>query len=139
MIRSASAASTCRTMRPGTPITSERGGTCIPSGITAPAATTLPVPMRTPLSRILPMPIRHSSSTVHPCRITRWPTPTRRPTVHGSPSSTWTMVPSWRLLSGPMTIGAMSPRSTAPYQTLASSPIVTSPITAAPGAMNAEG
>ena len=64
---------------PGTPITSDRGGTCMPSGITAPAATTLPVPTRTPLSRMLPIPIRHSSSTVQPWRITRCPTPTRRP------------------------------------------------------------
>src|SRR5215210_7795883 len=36
-----------------------------------------------------------------------------------------------------MTIGAMSPRSTAPYQTLTSSPSVTSPITAAVEAMKA--
>ena len=35
--------STGRTIRPGTPMTSEPGGTRIPSGITAPAATTLPV------------------------------------------------------------------------------------------------
>ena len=34
----------------GTPITSERGGTSIPSGSTAPAATTLPSPTRTLLS-----------------------------------------------------------------------------------------
>src|SRR4051812_424794 len=39
----------------------------------------------------------------------------------------------------PTTIGAMSPRSTAPYQTLASSPSVRSPMTAAVGAMNAVG
>src|SRR3954470_92099 len=39
----------------------------------------------------------------------------------------------------PITIGAMSPRSTAPYQTLVSSPSVTSPMTAAVGAINAVG
>src|SRR5580765_6515483 len=38
-----------------------------------------------------------------------------------------------------MTMGAMSPRSTAPYQTLESSPRVTSPMTEAVEAMNAVG
>jgi hypothetical protein len=38
-----------------------------------------------------------------------------------------------------MTIGAMSPRTTAWYQMLVFSPSVTSPITAAVGAMKAEG
>jgi hypothetical protein len=39
----------------------------------------------------------------------------------------------------PITMGAMSPRTTALYQMLASSPSDTSPITAAVEAMNAEG
>src|SRR6266545_4776035 len=54
-------------------MTSEPGGTCMPSGTTAPAATTLPVPMRTSLSRMLPIPMRQSSSTMQACRMTRCP------------------------------------------------------------------
>jgi hypothetical protein len=40
-MRAVNSASTCRTIRPGTPITSDPGGTRIPSGTSAPAATTL--------------------------------------------------------------------------------------------------
>jgi hypothetical protein len=43
------------------------------------------------------------------------------------------------LVCDPITIGAMSPRTTAPYQTLDSAPIVTSPMTAAVEAMKAVG
>src|SRR5438046_2124541 len=64
---------------------------------------------------------------------------TRAPIRVGSPSSTCTMVPSWRLVRSPTTIAAMSPRSTAPYHTLACAPSVTSPNTTAPGAINAVG
>src|SRR5438093_424986 len=45
--------------------------------------------------------------------------------------------PSCTLLASPTLIGAISPRSTAPYQTLARAPSVTSPSTKAPGAMQA--
>src|SRR2546422_7538272 len=45
--------------------------------------------------------------------------------------------PSCTLLASPTLIGAISPRSTAPYQTLARAPSVTSPSTTAPGAMKA--
>jgi outer membrane protein assembly factor BamB len=45
----------------------------------------------------------------------------------------------WRLVCDPITIGAMSPRSTVPYQMLESAPSVTSPMTAAVGAMKAVG
>src|SRR2546426_9427422 len=138
-MRSRRASSTGRVTRAGTPTTSEPGGTRASSGTTAPAATTLPVPMWTPLSSTLPMPIRQSSSTVHPCRMARCPTPTRAPICAGSRSSTCTIVPSWRLVFSPTTIAAMSPRSTAPYHTLACAPSVTSPSTTAPGAMNAVG
>src|SRR2546426_8144385 len=138
-MRSRRASSTGRVTRAGPPTTSEPGGTRASSGTTAPAATTLPVPMWTPVSSTLPMPIRQSSSTVHPCRMARCPTPTRAPIRAGSRSSTCTIVPSWRLVFSPTTIAAMSPRSTAPYHTLACAPSVTSPSTTAPGAMNAVG
>src|SRR6267378_8053230 len=138
-MRSRRASSTGRVTRAGTPTTREPGGTRAPSGTTAPAATTLPVPMCTPFKSTLPMPIKQSSSTVHPCRMARWPTPTRAPIRAGSPSSTCTIVPSWRLVRSPTTIAAMSPRSTAPYHTLAWAPSVTSPSTTAPGAINAVG
>src|SRR3989442_8044199 len=69
----------------------------------------------------------------------RCPSPTRAPIRVGSPSSTCTMVPSWRLVRSPTTIAAMSPRSTAPYHTLACAPSVTSPNTTAPGAINTVG
>ena len=59
--------------------------------------------------------------------------------MQGTSSSTWTMVPSWRLVCEPIFTGAMSPRMTAPYQTLDSAPSVTSPMTAAVGAIQAEG
>src|SRR5207253_1649016 len=138
-MRSRRASSTGRVTRAGTPTTREPGGTRASSGTTAPAATTLPVPMWTPLRSTLPMPIRQSSSTVHPCRMARCPTPTRAPIRAGSRSSTCTIVPSWRLVFSPTMIAAMSPRSTAPYHTLACALSVTSPSTTAPGAMNAVG
>ena len=67
------------------------------------------------------------------------PTPTLGPTMLGTASSTCTMVPSWMLLWAPITIGAMSPRSTVANQTLDSGPRVVSPKTTAPGAMKAVG
>jgi hypothetical protein len=51
---------------PGLPITSDFGGTCMPSVTSVPAATIEPAPMRDPFSRIAPMPTRHCASTVHP-------------------------------------------------------------------------
>ena len=53
----------------------------------APAPITDPRPIRTPLSKTAPIPIRQSSSTKQPCRMTRWPTVTRLPTMHGTPGS----------------------------------------------------
>src|SRR3989449_8475395 len=49
------------------------------------------------------------------------------------------MVPSCTFDASPTTMGAVSPRNTAWYQTLARAPRVTSPSTTAPGAMNAVG
>src|SRR5215208_4168254 len=48
------------------------------------------------------------------------------------------MQPSWTLVLAPIRMGSVSPRSTAPYQTLDSSPRWTSPMTQAPGATQAE-
>src|SRR5437870_3046300 len=138
-MRSRRASSTGRVTRAGIPTTSEPGGTRLPSGTTAPAATTLPVPMWTPFRSTLPMPMRQSSSTVHAWRMARCPTATRAPMCVGSPVSTCTIVPSCRFVASPMTIASTSPRSTAPYHTLARAPRVTSPSTTALGAMNAVG
>src|SRR5881394_2596947 len=138
-MRARSASSTRRVTRAGTPTTSDPGGTRVSSGTTAPAATTLPVSMWAPFRSTLPIPIRQSSSTVHPCRMARCPTPTRAPMRAGCPVSTCTIVPSWRLVFSPITIASTSPRSTAPYHTLACAPRVTSPSTTAPGAMNTVG
>src|SRR5829696_8769058 len=48
------------------------------------------------------------------------------------------MQPSCTLVLAPIRMGSVSPRSTAPYQTLDSSPRWTSPITQAPGATQAD-
>ena len=50
-----------------------------------------------------------------------------------------TIAPSWMLAPARTTIGAKSPRSTAPYQTEAPASTVTSPTMVAVGAMNASG
>src|SRR5215212_6735055 len=49
------------------------------------------------------------------------------------------MQPSCTLVLAPIRMGSVSPRNTAPYQTLDSSPRCTSPMTQAPGATQAEG
>src|SRR6516164_2541173 len=58
------------------------------------------------------------------------------------PSGEWLTcmtVPSWMLLSAPMRMALVSPRSTQPYQMLARGPISTSPMMTALGAMKASG
>ena len=65
------------------------------------------------------MPISELSPTVQPCSITWWPTVTSAPRVSGEPMSVCSTLPSWMLLRSPMVIHSLSPRSTAPYQTLA--------------------
>ncbi len=86
----------------------------VPSSTTEPAATSEPAPITARLSTVADMPIRQSSSIVHPCSTAAWPTLTRAPTVAGIPSSTCTVTLSCRLVSSPMLIASMSPRSTAP-------------------------
>ena len=66
----------------GTPITRLSGGISMPSGTSAPAATTEPRPMRAPLSTMAPMPIRQSSSITQPWSTAEWPTVTRLPIDH---------------------------------------------------------
>ncbi len=74
----------------------------MPSGITAPAATTLPAPDPHPVQQYAP----HSDEALvldrapvedHPV-----PHADPAPTMHGNPSSTCTMVPSWRLVCAPI-------------------------------------
>lgn len=85
------------------------------------------------------MPIRQSFSMVQPWRMQRWPTPTPAPMVHGTPSSTCTMVRSWMLERSPTVMGPRSPLSTHWYQTLVCAPSVTSPMTSALAATKAVG
>src|SRR6266487_3940060 len=66
-----------------------------------------------------------------------WPTVTSSPILVGSPVSIWTTALSWILERGPMTMRLMSPRKTAPYQTLDSFSSVTSPMTVAAGTTHA--
>ena len=66
---------------------------------------------------------------VQPCSITWWPMVTPCPTVSGQPRSVCSTLPSCTLLLRPMVMRSVSPRSTAPYQTLAFSASVTRPIT----------
>ena len=105
-----SAASTVRTIRPGTPITSERGGTCIPSGITAPAATTLPRPD----PHVVEQHAAHADEALvldraavedHP--VADADPAARRCTESPRPRARWSHPGGWS--AAPITIGAMSP------------------------------
>ncbi len=64
---------------------------------------------------------------------------TPSPTVSGRPGSVCITVPSCTLLRAPITIGSLSPRSTAPYQTVAPGPRVTRPMITALSATQALG
>jgi hypothetical protein len=86
-----------------------------------------------------PFPIRHSSSSVQPWITQAWPTVTPGPISTGSAALTWTTEQSWTLAPARMTIGAVSPRTTALYQMDALASTMTSPMTTAVGAMNAPG
>src|SRR3954447_8482360 len=135
MARSSSEVS--RRTLPGTPATSEPGGTTTPCDTTAPAATTDPRPTVAPFMITAPMPMRQSSSTVHPWTTAQCPTVTLSPIDAGKPGAAWTTVPSWMLVPSPTVNGARSARTTAVYQTPVSVPIVTCPATTAPGATHA--
>ena len=77
--------------------------------------------MTAPDRMTLPMPIRVPSPIVQPWTTALWPTDTFRPITTGAPGSTWTETLSWRLLPSPSVMVSPSARSTALYQTLASS------------------
>src|SRR3954454_19022141 len=124
---------------PGTPATSEPGGTVTPCEITAPAATTEPRPTVAPFMITPPIPTRQPSSTGPPCTTARCPTVTFSPTVHGKPGSACSTEPSWMFEPAPTATASASARTTAPYQTPTSAPRVTRPATTAPGAIQAVG
>ena len=116
-----------------------------PSGNSLPSVTSEPAPTRqlrpifAPLSTMLWMPTRLPSPMVQPCSITWWPMVTLRPMVSGTSWSVCSTLPSCTLLWAPTVMRSLSPRSTAPYQTLAFSPNVTRPITSALSATQAVG
>src|SRR5215207_146963 len=114
------------------------GGNSRPSGTTAPAATIEPSPIFAPLRMVHPIPTRQLSSISHPCTTALWPRTHPSPTTAGKPGSAWRMQPSCTLVLAPIRMGSVSPRNTAPYQTLDSSPRCTSPMTHAPGATQAD-
>src|SRR5581483_3097917 len=125
---------------PGLPITSERGGTCMFSVTSVPAATMEPAPTREPFSRIAPMPMRHCASIVQPWITAAWPIVTASPMcVSCVPSIAWTTAPSWMFDRRPIRMMFTSPRTTAHIHTLLSSPTSTSPMTCALVSMNAVG
>jgi hypothetical protein len=129
-----SASLSSRRTRPGTPATSDRGGTAMPWGTTAPAAINDPSPIVAPLRITAPIPISTPFSTVQPCRTALCPTLTPAPIWTGNPGSTWMVTPSWMLVPNPTSRGSASARSVAPYQTLTCAASVTRPITLALGA-----
>ena len=81
------------------------------------------------------MPIRVPSPMVQPCSMARWPTVTSAPITSGKPGSVWQTQPSWTLLPRPTVISSLSPRSTAPHHTEASTSSRTLPISTAVGAI----
>ena len=109
-----------------------------PSGTRAPAATIEPSPIFAPLRIVALIPIRQPSPISHPCTTARWPTTQPSPTTAGYPGSACSTQPSWTFVRAPIRIGSVSPRNTAPYQTLDCSPKYTAPITKAPGATKEE-
>ena len=103
--------------------------------MTEPAPTMLLRPIFAPFITIEPMPISAPSSMVQPCRMTLWPTVQFLPITMGKPRSVWQVEPSCTLAPSPISIHSLSPRSTAPNQTLAPGFRRTRPITVAVSAM----
>ena len=110
-------------------------GTRVFGYTTEPAATRAPAPIRAPSKTTALAPITASAPTEQPWRTAPWPMMHRRPTTTRPCTTTL----SSTRLSSPMTIGAKSPRRTAPNQTLAPRLIVTRPTMYVPGVTNAEG
>src|ERR1700691_4163807 len=126
-------------IRAGTPAASMPSGMTILGGTVQPAATRARRPTIAPSSTVAPLPTRASAPMTAPCTTHRWPMVAPAPiSVTGSlpPCST---DPSWTLAPRRTMIGAKSARSTAPYQTEASSSTITSPTRVAVGAIQAVG
>ena len=107
--------------------------------LTEPAPTRQFLPMRAPFNTTAWMPMSEPSPTLQPCNMTWWPTVTSSPSVSGEPMSVCSTLHSCTLLRAPTVIHSLSPRSTAPYQTLAPSPRLTRPMTVALSATQAVG
>jgi hypothetical protein len=126
-----SAGLSCLTTFPGEPSTSEPGGTFIP------AVTSAWAPMMGAGADFgsVENDSAHSDENLvaHGASVDDGDVPHGHPLPdnRGKASATCTMAPSWRLLRGPISMRLISPRRTAPYQTLASSPNDTSPMTLA--------
>src|ERR1700712_2045158 len=120
---------------PGEPMTSEPSGITLPSPISELAPMMQYLPIVAPLRITELMPISVLSSTVQPCSMTLWPMVTFLPMVSGEPMSVCITVPSWTLLFSPMSISSLSPRNTAPTQTLALACSLILPMRVAVGAI----
>ncbi len=95
----------------------------------------LPRPILAPFMTIEPIPTSAPSSSVQPCRMTLWPTVQFFPIVSGKPRSVWQVELSCTLEFSPISIHSLSPRNTAPNQTLALLRRRTLPMTVAVSAM----
>ena len=111
----------------------------MPGTTSEPAPTSERAPTRTRSSTVDPLPIKHSSSSVQPWITHAWPTVTPGPISTGSAEFTCTTEQSWTLAPARITIGAVSPRTTALYHTDALASIVTLPTTTAVSATKALG
>ncbi|HXB49746.1 MAG TPA: hypothetical protein VNW50_18445 [Streptosporangiaceae bacterium] len=123
----------------GVPTASMPSGTVIPGGTTEPAATSARLPMIAPSRTVAPLPISASVAMTAPWTTHRWPTVTPSPISVTGSSPPCSTEPSWMFAPRRTMIGPKSARSTAPYQTEASSSTRTSPTSVAVGAIQAEG
>src|SRR5262245_1297138 len=123
--------SSVRIARAGAPTISELSGNSLPSVMSAPAPTRQFFPIFAPLSTTAPMPIRLSDPMMQPCSMTLWPMTQLSPITIGKPGSVWSVELSWICERSPSSIHSLSPRSTAPNQTLVSDLSRTRPITLA--------
>src|SRR5262249_37424528 len=123
--------SSARTARAGVPTIKVLSGNPFPPVPSAPAPTRQLLPILAPLSTIAPMPIRLCEPMMQPCSITLWPMTQLSPITRGKPASVCRVELSWICERSPSSIHSLSPRSTAPNQTLVSDFSRTRPITLA--------
>ena len=95
--------------------------------------------MTAPSSTVAPLPMSASAPITQPCTTHRCPTVAPSPTSVTGSGPPCRTDPSWMLAPRRTMIGPKSARSTAPYQTEASSSTVTSPTRVAVGAIQAVG